>query len=353
MDLWHDGSMLRLAWSIGSWWAVGVLVSSCTQAGGDDAGLDAHRVGLDAVVEDAGVVAADDAASVGEIDANRDAGARAEPACAGSPQPTRLRIVNACDEPIWIERSDNVPDAPNVRLGPGECHDVPIPDAALASTRFWAKTGCAPDGTDCAIGQSVAPCPAGGCHPPIESKLEVTWADPIACPASGAPADCVTWYNASQVDGYTLPFRIVPNGPGADEPGCVVSDCGALDLAECPSDEDLSEGGAYPELAHVDLRVFDPRDPSRVIGCMAPCKRLNYPAPWGLGAPETTSPTVDFCCPTPPITPEACTAGPVARTDYVTRLQTMCPSVYSYAYDDADGLHTCPAQTRFELRFCP
>jgi hypothetical protein len=31
----------------------------------------------------------------------------------------------------------------------------------------------------------------------------------------------------------------------------------------------------------------------------------------------------------------------------------MCPSVYSYAYDDADGLHTCPAQTRFELRFCP
>lgn len=240
-----------------------------------------------------------------------------------------------------------------VRLEPGGCYDVPIPETALSATRFWPKVGCDDDGSNCKIGQSVAPCPAGGCQPPIDSKFEATWADPVNCPPTGGDANCVTWYNASQVDGYTLPFRIVPTRPGSSEPGCVVSDCAPLDLAQCPDAEDLSQNGQFPELSSVDLRILDPDDETRVLGCLSPCKKLNYPAPWGEGMPENVSPALEYCCPTPPIEPQVCSSGPVVETDFVNRLQAMCPSVYSYAYDDADGLHTCPAQTQFQVVFCP
>src|SRR5206468_400826 len=59
-----------------------------------------------------------------------------------SPPTTRLRITNHCAQPIWIAHSDNVPDAQNVELAHGASHDYAIPDAGVASVRFWPKTGC-------------------------------------------------------------------------------------------------------------------------------------------------------------------------------------------------------------------
>lgn len=268
------------------------------------------------------------------------------------PQQSRLRVTNHCTEPLWLEHSANISDPQSVRVAPAGCYDFAVPETRLESTRVWAKTGCDANGSNCQIGQSVAPCPTGGCQPPIESKFEATFADPSSCPITNAGASCLTWYNASQVDGYTLPFRIRPHGTGSDHPGCVSSDCAQLDLAKCPSQEDLSEG-IYSTYHSVDLRVFAPNDPTKVIGCMSPCKKLNFPAPWGFGLSETSKPTVDFCCPTPPISSGQCSSGPVASSAYVTRMHQMCPSVYSYAYDDAAGLHTCPAQTKFEVVFCP
>lgn len=31
----------------------------------------------------------------------------------------------------------------------------------------------------------------------------------------------------------------------------------------------------------------------------------------------------------------------------------MCPTAYSYAYDDTAGLHACPSEVSFEVVFCP
>ena len=31
----------------------------------------------------------------------------------------------------------------------------------------------------------------------------------------------------------------------------------------------------------------------------------------------------------------------------------IVPTAYSYAYDDAAGLHNCPSETGFEVTFCP
>jgi len=43
------------------------------------------------------------------------------------------------------------------------------------------------------------PCPSTGCQPPLDSKFEVSFA------ANGSGDQ--TWYNLSQVDGYTLRSR--------------------------------------------------------------------------------------------------------------------------------------------------
>lgn len=268
---------------------------------------------------------------------------------ASDDQPTRLKVSNQCDQPIWVEyeigtKGLTMPgDVQNRRLAPGESLDYPLPNAKVESLRLWPKTGCDAGGRNCDIGESRAPCSAQGCQPPIESKFEATFASAETC-GDNKNADCVTWYNASQVDGYTLPYAIYPKGNKEGVNGCEVSRCD-IDVNTCPSDE-LIDGRSY------DLKVIG-KNSKQVVGCIAPCKKLNYPAPWGEGKSEA-SPGVDFmCCPTPPITPGACSAGPIEKTKYVNHIRNVCKNVYTYAYDDANGLHTCSATTKFEVVFCP
>jgi hypothetical protein len=273
-------------------------------------------------------------------------------------QTERLRVVSMCEQPIWIAHSNNVGAAQNVRLAHGEYRDYAIPAGGLASARFWPKVGCDTNGRNCSIGDNGegggAPCGAGGCQPPIDSKFEVTFA------ATGSSA--ATFYNLSLVDGYTLPFSVTPVGAGAGVGSCTMSDCSALTLAACPTAEDLG-GNAYPAYADRDLRVQD-------VGCMAPCKEWNYPAPYGLGMPEGQDPGLHVCCPTPIdpasgnctpahgcMTPAACraTSDPlsVTHSQYVQLVHARCPTAYAYSYDDAAGLHACPADTGFRVVFCP
>jgi hypothetical protein len=270
---------------------------------------------------------------------------------------TRLRITSHCAEPIWIAHSDNVPGAQNVRLAHGQSHDYAIPSGGLAAVRFWPKQGCDSSGHACTVGDSGEgggkPCPQAGCQPPVDSKFEATFA-----PVGGTEQ---TWYNLSQVDGYTLPFKVQPFGSGAEQKGCVTSDCSRLALAGCPSDEQIDG-------MRQDLRVRDAS--GRVIACMAPCKKWNYPAPYGLGQSESRDPGLHLCCPTPIdpasgqctlqngcMTSDACRAPAdplsVVHTRYVAAMHAMCPTAYAYSYDDAAGLHACPSDTRFEVTFCP
>jgi hypothetical protein len=241
------------------------------------------------------------------------------------PQTSRLRVVNRCAEPIWIRHGGNLDDQ-DVALAPGGFHDYDIPAAGLPSARFWPKLGCDGAGQDCAIGEDH--------QPPIDSKFEVTF----AALGSADP----TYYNLSFVDGYTLPVSVFPVGDGAGSGSCVASDCSALALDACPAAEDLGGGVA------VDLRLAD-------VGCLSPCKAWSFPAPYGLGRPESEEPGRHLCCPAP-VTPEACRdpADPlsVVHTDYVALVHARCPTAYSYSYDDAAGLHACPASTGFAVVFC-
>ena len=286
------------------------------------------------------------------------------PIDASPPLESRLRVTNRCSEPIWIAHSDNFVQPQNIRLGPGELHDYDVPEAGIGSVRLWPKTGCDGSGHNCRIGDTGEgggiPCGPNGCHPPIDSKFEVTYA-PLG-------TNDKSFYNLSLVDGFTLPFLVLPKGPGANSGSCVASDCSTLTLASCPQHEDMSGGGEFPAFADVDLRAIAPG--GQVIGCMSPCKKWNYSPPFGLSKPESQDPGLHMCCPTPIdpgtgncteangcIGPDQCrsTSDPmgVERTSYVDTVRTECPSAYSYSYDDAQGLHACNAPVGFELVFCP
>lgn len=283
-------------------------------------------------------------------------------------QPTRLRVTNNLDFPIWMQTSENIPDKRIVKLEKNESYDYNIPDVRLEATRFWPKIGCDASGNNCKLGQSMPPCPAGGCQPPIESKFEATWAAKN-CPTDKPDANCLTWYNASQVDGYTLPFKIIAKGPDVGKFGCVSTNASKLDLNQCPSNEDLSQANkGLAKYKNVDLRVYDAAN-KKIIGCMSPCKKMNYPAPWGFGVDEKKEPALHMCCPTDPqkikdntctwanecATSQACSdakdANSIVHTKYVQSIHKMAPDVYAYAYDDVKGLHTCTGRTKFELVF--
>lgn len=287
-------------------------------------------------------------------------GQKPTPGPAPSPQTTRFRITNNCQYTIWIQQQNMPAGTPAVEeLAAGASFDYDIPDEGLASTRFWPKTGCDSSGQNCAIGQSSNPCPAVGCAPPVDSKMEATWgctlADQSQCaitPQGNPIGD--TFYNSSAVDGFTLPFKVnVQTGGGSN---CVNLDCSNLKLSECPTDENLSQGmsGTFPQFASETLEVLNPSN-SQTAGCFSPCLKFNYPTWGGLNMPDNQSdPEVMYCCPTPPISSDQCRAGPVPNTQYVALIHQACSGgVYGYAYDDGVGLHQCSPSTEIEMIFGP
>lgn len=274
--------------------------------------------------------------------------------------PSRLQVVNSCGYDIWIEESfaagSGKPDVLRL-LKDGTATSYDTPAEGLASTRFWAKVGCDASGANCKIGQSSPPCPAKGCPPPADSKLEATWgctlADKTKCAKTpqGHRIDATTWWNASAVDGYTLPYTITLEG-GDGRASCVPADCAGLTFARCPTNDDLSNGGANPKYAHQDEAVKFVPD-GGVLGCFSTCMKLDYPTYGGDGVQNPSGPVEKmYCCPGPMA--DACRAGPVGKTKYVQAVHAMCKNtVYGYAYDDGVGLRNCSADTKLTLTFGP
>jgi len=246
---------------------------------------------------------------------------------------TRLSVTNQCNFPVWMATTPNANKAPlrdgTVELSMGQSHDYFIPADGWAG-RFWPKTGCDSNGMNCTAGEAVPPCPPSGCQPPADTKVEFYF------PNLASKEDA--WYDISLVDGYSLPMEIKPRG--GESGSCITTKCN-LSLAECPQNETQGLG---------DLRVI--KD-GKVVQCLSPCKKCNYPPPYGQGKPENLEPGLSVCCPTPPVTPEQCSSGPVVQTNFVQTVRRVCPTAYSYAYDDQAGLHSCSTPTSFDVTLCP
>jgi hypothetical protein len=285
--------------------------------------------------------------------------------------PARLRIINGSSGDLWIfyqigSGGGSLPTPHQLQLAAGTHIDYPIPAEGLAATRFWAGSGCDATGNNCTIGQSGGPsnqgftCPSYGCAPPVDSKFEGTFgclpSVPVArCrvnPSSPthAPLPRVDGWDTSMVDGFTLPFRVrvvgnCPGGPLHNE-----IDCHTISMGACPATENLSTNGAFPTLASVNMLVTNPQN-STHAGCYSDCGRLTFSQWNGMSYAPGSPQAQMYCCPTPPISPSACRAGPVASTGYTTLVHQNCRGVYAYGYDDGSGLFSCPAGVRYEVTF--
>jgi hypothetical protein len=286
----------------------------------------------------------------------------------GSSTTARLLITNGCKkDPLWIANFAFQSPAfkQDLELAAGETHAFEIPPEGLASTRFWAKWGCdKATGTGCIIGESGGPgesCdPKMGCAPPVDSKFEATFgctlSDVSKCatnpsspnPAKPDPLGPIDWWDVSQVDGWTLPYKVVVRGDCPSAPKEI--DCSNLSLDSCPDKEELGL-----KSGPTSLKLLDAQGSGAAVGCYSPCAKLTYQQ-WDQGHAFTpqSKEAQDFCCPTPPITPDACSSGPVSRTKFVEAVHSLCPGVYAYAYDDGMGLAQCPAGTVYDVTFyCP
>ncbi|MGH7331998.1 MAG: thaumatin family protein [Candidatus Rokuibacteriota bacterium] len=257
---------------------------------------------------------------------------------AGASAQPSIAINNACSFPIWIDQTPNTGYSPLPSNNPsaagkletGQTATYPIPAGGWAG-RFWPKTGCDANGNNCVAGSSVSGCPPTGCEPPADTKVEFNYPPQ----ASDRP-----FYDITLVDGYSLSAKITPSQTGGER--CTPTEC-AVSLAACPTDEIKGIGS---------LQVVRS---GQVVQCLSPCKRWNYPAPYGLGRPETVPPGNLLCCPTPPVTPGECNdpmKGIVEKSQYVQLVRRACPTAYSYTYDDLGGSHDCPPGTSFTVAFC-
>jgi len=288
--------------------------------------------------------------------------------------PTRLRIINGSTGDLWIfyqigsgGGALSSPVAHQVMLAAGAHIDYPIPDIGLAATRFWPGFNCDATGNNCQVGQSGGPpadgftCPAYNCAPPVDTKWEGTF----GCLPSVPVADCqinpssptmavlpqTDSWDTSLVDGFTMPFRVEVVGtcPGGPTAGTI--DCSTLATSLCPTAEDLSTGNMYPALASENMLVVNPMD-GTTGGCYADCSRLTMTQWQSTGTYMPGDPEAQmYCCPTPPISPDMCRAGPVASTAYTDLVHTHCPQTYAYSYDDGSGLFNCPAGVHYEVTF--
>ncbi|CAE8689735.1 unnamed protein product, partial [Polarella glacialis] len=88
----------------------------------------------------------------------------------------RFRVTNKCLRQLWIEAAGGAlpHDSSLVLIEPGQSYTYSVPERGVPSTRFLPKLGCDSTGQACDV-QSLPPCPAGGCDPPIDTKFEASF----------------------------------------------------------------------------------------------------------------------------------------------------------------------------------
>lgn len=268
-----------------------------------------------------------------------------------------LTVKNKCGYKIWMQQQ-NITGAPDiVKIKKGKSYTYSIDPAGVPSARVWPKVGCDGDGQNCEIGQTLPPCPAAGCQPAIDSLVEPTF----ACVGHGCDVSkAVTFYDISQVDGYTLPFKLKASGT-VDNDACVNVNCNRFSNSACPKKADLSSDGKYPQYKKVNLKARDPAT-NDVIGCFSPCEKLTAgTSVGGFGYKADDDQAILYCCPSFKDDPDrtqavkkACKKGPVPDSDYVSFVHKACrKNAYAWAYDDVNGNHSCTGYVKLKMTVCP
>lgn len=118
---------------------------------------------------------------------------------------------------------------------------------------------------------------------------------------------------------------------------CIRTDC-RITPGQCPRNEKY------------DLGNLSVQKNNRAVGCLSPCKKWNYPSPYGQGRNEQQDNGRYLCCPSP-VSVDECRRGIVVHTEYVNLVRRSCPTAYSFSYDDDGGSHDCPSDISYHVTF--
>jgi hypothetical protein len=170
--------------------------------------------------------------------------------------------------------------------------------------RIWGRIGC--DGSNPAV-CSTGQCGGSGLQCAGTTGLAGTSLAEFNLNANGTD-----WYDVSYVDGFDNPIGIKVSDASCNSP----STCSGAPVSACSGD--LKSGAE----------------------CLSPCTVFN---------------TDQFCCRGSFGTQATCVVAnwPAAEQSFVTNIHNSCPAEYAYAYDDANGLHTCATGSNYTVTFCP
>ncbi|KAL2558879.1 Pathogenesis-related thaumatin superfamily protein [Forsythia ovata] len=218
-------------------------------------------------------------------------------------------ITNYCPYTIWpgtLAGSGQQLSTTGFQLDAGQ--SFRIPSVPGWSGRIWARTGCTFDVSgigSCQTGDCGGrlECDGIGATPPA-SLFEITI----------GVGDEKDFYDVSIVDGYNLPLFAAPRGVHG---GCNATGCTADINVGCPKElqvisSDEGEGG--------------------VVGCKSACEAFRLD---------------QYCCSGEFANPSTC-----RPSFYSTIFKTVCPTAYSYAFDDGTSTFTCKAY-EYAIIFCP
>lgn len=170
--------------------------------------------------------------------------------------------------------------------------------------RIWGRTGC--------NSASPAVCATGQCGGIGLQCAGTTGVAGTSLAEFNLNANGTDWYDVSYVDGFDTPIGITVSNSTCASPNI----CSSAPVNACSGD--LKNGG----------------------DCLSPCTVFN---------------SDQFCCRGAFGTSATCVVAnwPAADQSYVNNIHNSCPGEYAYAYDDANGLHTCPTGANYTVTFCP
>jgi len=170
--------------------------------------------------------------------------------------------------------------------------------------RIWGRTGC--------NSANPAVCSTGQCGGVGLQCAGTTGLSGTSLAEFNLNANGTDWYDVSYVDGFDNPIGISISNPSCSSPNA----CTTAPLNSCSGD--LKSGA----------------------DCLSPCTVFN---------------SDQFCCRGAFGTQASCVVAnwPSAEQSFVTNIHNACPGQYAYAYDDANGLHTCPTGSSYTVTFCP
>ena len=170
--------------------------------------------------------------------------------------------------------------------------------------RIWGRIGC--------NSASPAVCATGQCGGTGLQCNGTTGLAGTSLAEFNLNANGTDWYDVSYVDGFDNPIGISVSNASCNSPNT----CSSAPVNSCSSA--LQDG---PD-------------------CLSPCTVFN---------------SDQFCCRGAFGTEATCVVAnwPAAEQSFVADIHNSCPGEYAYAYDDANGLHTCPTGSNYTVTFCP